>query len=204
MVFERASVFPTPEEHISRLPAAALGVRLLEARRRGLLPRRARPVRPAATRSAGRSTPTGPASCPTDEPGIAHAVPDLIRKVLERSAAASDLRLRRADADAHPRRRHRRRASSRRCARPPALNEDFNISAVAGADRRRDRAHRLGGVRRGPGRSSRWSTCRASRSTSSAAGPRSRRPGGCSAGRPRSTSSDGIAATVRVAARTAR
>ena len=34
------------------------------------------------TRSAGPSTPTGPGELPDAEPGIAHAVPDLIRKVL--------------------------------------------------------------------------------------------------------------------------
>ena len=34
------------------------------------------------TRSAARSTRTARASCPDDEPGIAHMVPDLIRKVL--------------------------------------------------------------------------------------------------------------------------
>ena len=67
-----------------------------------------------ATRSAGPSTPTGPASSPIrDEPGIAHAVPDLIAKVLVRPAAAADLRQRRADADADPRRRHRRRRRHR-------------------------------------------------------------------------------------------
>ena len=52
----------------------------------------------------------GPGELPdADEPGIAHAVPDLIAKVALRPAPAPDLRLRRADADAHARRRHRRR-----------------------------------------------------------------------------------------------
>ena len=59
------SEFPTPEDHLPRLPGAALGLRLLEAHRRGLLPRRARRARAAATRSAAPSTPTGPARCPT-------------------------------------------------------------------------------------------------------------------------------------------
>ncbi len=35
---------------------------------------------------------------------------------------------------------------------PAGLNEDFNISAVRGADRRRDGADHLGGLRRGPRR----------------------------------------------------
>ena len=63
MVFEHATEFPTTEEHLAALPAAALGVRLVEARRRGLLPRRARRVRRSRSRSAGRSTPTGRARC---------------------------------------------------------------------------------------------------------------------------------------------
>ena len=51
----------------------------------------------------------GPGEMPDDEPGIAHAVPDLIRKSLPAPAAAADLRHRRAHAHADPRRRHRRR-----------------------------------------------------------------------------------------------
>ena len=81
MVFERATEYPTTEEHIWT-PDPALGLRLLEAHRRGLLPRRPRRARAAATRSAARSTPTGPARCPRTSPGIAHVVPDLIRKSL--------------------------------------------------------------------------------------------------------------------------
>ena len=65
MVFERATEFPTTEEHVLELPGPALGLRLLEARRRGLLPRAPRRARPARTRSAGPSTPTAPASCRT-------------------------------------------------------------------------------------------------------------------------------------------
>ncbi len=56
----------------------------------------------------------GPGELPDPaEPGIAHAVPDLIEQGPVRPAAAADLRLRRADADAHPRRRHRRRHRDR-------------------------------------------------------------------------------------------
>ena len=65
MVFERATRVPDHRGAPARLPGAALGLRLLEARRRGLLPRPARRARPARTRSAARSTPTGRASCPT-------------------------------------------------------------------------------------------------------------------------------------------
>ena len=51
----------------------------------------------------------GPGEMPENEPGIAHAVPDLIRKSLRRLHAAADLRHRRAHAHADARRRHRRR-----------------------------------------------------------------------------------------------
>ena len=68
MVFERAELFPTPEDYLPDCPAAALGLRLLQAHRRGLLPRRPRRARPARTRSAARSTPTARASCPTTSP----------------------------------------------------------------------------------------------------------------------------------------
>ena len=86
----------------------------------------------------------GPGEMPDAEPGIAHAVPDLIRKVLagqrplqifgsgEQTRTLThvdDI----ADGDRH-----------RDGARRPALNEDFNISASRGADRRRDRARRSG------------------------------------------------------------
>ncbi len=47
MVFERATEFPTTEDAPAGLPDARLGVRLLEAHRRGLLPRRPRRARPA-------------------------------------------------------------------------------------------------------------------------------------------------------------
>ena len=82
MVFERATQFPTTG-----------GARARRARRLG--PRTASRSSPArctaarsptstacATRSCARSTPTARARRPSDEPGIAHAVPDLIRKVL--------------------------------------------------------------------------------------------------------------------------
>ena len=86
-------------------------------------------------------------------------------------------------------------------ASPAGLNEDFNISASRRADRRRDRAHQLGGVRATTRPSSSSSTCRASRSTSCAAGRRSRRPSGCWAGRRGSACEEGIAPDRRVAAR---
>ena len=53
----------------ARLPGADLGVRLLQAHRRGVLPRGPRRARASRTRSAARSTPTARASCPTPSPG---------------------------------------------------------------------------------------------------------------------------------------
>ena len=87
----------------------------------------------------------GPGEMPDDEPGIAHAVPDLIRKCC--SPAGAPLPIfgdGDADAHAHARRRHRRRHRHRDGARRPALNEDFNISAVRGAHGRRDRPRSSG------------------------------------------------------------
>ena len=69
MVFERAELFPTPEDYLPQCPTPELRLRLLQAHRRGLLPRRPRRARPARTRSAARSTPTAPASCPTRRAG---------------------------------------------------------------------------------------------------------------------------------------
>ena len=91
----------------------------------------------------------GPGEMPDDEPGIAHVVPDLIRKVLVGPAPAADLRLRRADAHADPRRRHRGRDRHR--ARPSRGGErGLQHLRVRGAHRRRDRPGRLGGLRRDP------------------------------------------------------
>ena len=136
MVFESADEFPTAEDVPAALPAAAVGLRLVEARRRGLLPRRARRVRaavhdlPAVQRlRAGRAA--------RREPGIAHAVPDLMRKSL-RGCAAADLRLRRADPHAHARRRHRRRHRDRDG--PPGRPErGLQHLGERGADGGRDR-----------------------------------------------------------------
>jgi len=81
MVFERAEVFPTPEEHIQDClpPRSAYGFSKLTgetycraaAEQFGLPYTICRPFNAY-----------GPGEMPADEPGIAHAVPDLIRKVL--------------------------------------------------------------------------------------------------------------------------
>ena len=81
MVFERATVFPTPEEHVRECPApwSAYGFSKLAGEawcralndEHGLAYTICRPFNAY-----------GPGELPDAEPGIAHAVPDLIRKVL--------------------------------------------------------------------------------------------------------------------------
>jgi nucleoside-diphosphate-sugar epimerase len=81
MVFERADVYPTPEEHIAQClpPRSAYGFSKLTGEvycraahdQLGLRYTICRPFNAY-----------GPGELPADEPGIAHAVPDLIRKVL--------------------------------------------------------------------------------------------------------------------------
>jgi UDP-glucose 4-epimerase len=81
MVFERATVFPTPEEHVHECPAphSAYGFSKLAGEKycvalhdeHGLPYTICRPFNAY-----------GPGELPDAEPGIAHAVPDLIRKAL--------------------------------------------------------------------------------------------------------------------------
>jgi nucleoside-diphosphate-sugar epimerase len=81
MVFERATVVPTPEEHVRDCPApwSAYGFSKLAGEawcralndEHGLTYTICRPFNAY-----------GPGELPDDEPGIAHAVPDLIRKAL--------------------------------------------------------------------------------------------------------------------------
>jgi nucleoside-diphosphate-sugar epimerase len=81
MVFERATLFPTPEEHVHDVPAphSAYGFSKLagEIYCRALADEHG--LRYAIVRPFNAY---GPGEVPDDEPGIAHAVPDLIRKVL--------------------------------------------------------------------------------------------------------------------------
>ncbi len=149
MVFERATEFPTTEAHLPRLSHAAVGLRLLEAHRRGLLPRRPRRARPPV-----------------------HDLP-----ALQRLRPRRDARRRAGDRahGARPDQEGALRASGRlqifgsgeqtrtlthiddiadgvvtAMSSPAGLDEDFNISASRELTVSRDRAHHLGGVRRGP------------------------------------------------------
>ena len=81
MVFERATLFPTPEEHVHEVavPHSAYGFSKLagEVYCRALADEHG--LRYSIVRPFNAY---GPGEMPEDEPGIAHAVPDLIRKVL--------------------------------------------------------------------------------------------------------------------------
>jgi UDP-glucose 4-epimerase len=81
MVFERATVFPTPEDHLPDCPApqSAYGFSKLagEVYCRALHDEHGLPYTICRPFNA-----YGPGEVPEDEPGIAHMVPDLIRKVL--------------------------------------------------------------------------------------------------------------------------
>ncbi len=128
MVFERATLFPTPEEHISEClaPRSAYGFSKLtgEVYCRAAHEQFGLPYTICRPFNA-----YGPGELPDEEPGIAHAVPDLIRKVLagQRPLAIfgsgeQTRTLTQVDDIA---------AGVLAATRSPAgLNEDFNISAA--------------------------------------------------------------------------
>src|SRR5256714_9927828 len=82
MVFERATEFPTTEAHIQAtgIPQSAYGFSKLagEAYCRALHAEHGLPYTICRPFNA-----YGPGEMPEDEPGLAHAVPDLIKKVLD-------------------------------------------------------------------------------------------------------------------------
>jgi UDP-glucose 4-epimerase len=127
MVFENATQFPTPEEHVRECPApwSAYGFSKLAGEvycralhdEHGLRYTICRPFNAY-----------GPGELPDPEPGIAHAVPDLIRKVLsgqrplEIFGSGEQTRtLTHVDDIAH--------GIVTAMAHPAGENEDFNISA---------------------------------------------------------------------------
>jgi nucleoside-diphosphate-sugar epimerase len=81
MVFERATVFPTPEEHLSDCPAphSAYGFSKLAGEKYCVALHDEHELPFTICRPFNAY---GPGELPDAEPGIAHAVPDLIRKVL--------------------------------------------------------------------------------------------------------------------------
>ena len=129
----------------------------------------------------------GPGEMPEDEPGIAHAVPDLIRKSLQRlkplpifGTGEHTRTLTHVDDIAD--------GIVAATASRGGAQRGLQHLRERRADRRRDRPHLLAAVAATTRTSWSSSTCRASRSTSCAAGRRSRRPSSCSAGRRRSAS----------------
>ena len=127
MVFERATVYPTPEDHLSECPAphSAYGFSKLagEVYCRALHDEHGLPYTICRPFNA-----YGPGELPDAEPGIAHAVPDLIRKVLsgqqplEIFGSGEQTRtLTHVDDIAD--------GIVTALAHPAAVNEDFNISA---------------------------------------------------------------------------
>ena len=147
MVFERATEFPTTEAHLPDCPTpqSAYGFSKLTGEVYVVQLTRARPALhdlPALQRLWARGDARGRAW------DRAHgARPDQEGPL--RTASAPDLRLRRADAHAHPHRRHRRRRGHRDVLARRA-ERGFQHLSLARADRRRDGAHHLGGLRRGP------------------------------------------------------
>jgi UDP-glucose 4-epimerase len=81
MVFENATVFPTPEEHVRDCPAprSAYGFSKLAGE---VYCRALRDEHGLEYTICRPFNAYGPGELPDAEPGIAHAVPDLIRKVL--------------------------------------------------------------------------------------------------------------------------
>jgi UDP-glucose 4-epimerase len=81
MVFERAELFPTPEDYIDDcpVPRSAYGFSKLTGE---VYCRAAHDEHGLRYTICRPFNAYGPGEMPTDEPGIAHAVPDLIRKVL--------------------------------------------------------------------------------------------------------------------------
>ena len=195
MVFEQAEEYPTTEAYLPRCPTpvSAYGFSKLtgEVYCRAAHDEHGLPFTICRPFNA-----YGPGEMPEDEPGIAHAVPDLIRKALRQLKPLPIFGDGDADPDAHPRRRHRGRHRHRHAPRPTASTrtstspprDELTVAEIA--------AHLLGGGRQRPGGARPSSTCRASRSTSCAAGRASRRRRSSSAGRRGSTSRDGIARTA--------
>ncbi len=129
MVFENATVFPTPEEHLRECPAprSAYGFSKLTGE---VYVRAAHDEHGLAYTICRPFNAYGPGEMPEDEPGIAHAVPDLIRKCLQLAPGAPlpifgdgthTRTLTHIDDIAD--------GIAAAMASPDGLNEDFNISA---------------------------------------------------------------------------
>jgi nucleoside-diphosphate-sugar epimerase len=127
MVFERAEVFPTPEDYLARcpVPRSAYGFSKLAGE---VWVRAAHDEHRVAYTICRPFNAYGPGEMPADEPGIAHAVPDLIRKSLAGlrplpifGSGRQTRTLTHVDDVAD--------GIVTATAHPAGLNEDFNISA---------------------------------------------------------------------------
>jgi nucleoside-diphosphate-sugar epimerase len=127
MVFERATQFPTTEEHVWECPwpRSAYGFSKLLGE---VWVRAAHDEEDLPYTICRPFNAYGPGEMPEDEPGIAHAVPDLIRKVLSGQdplqifgSGEQTRTLTHVDDIAD--------GIAAALAHPAALNEDFNISA---------------------------------------------------------------------------
>jgi UDP-glucose 4-epimerase len=127
MVFENATVFPTPEEHVRECPAprSAYGFSKLAGE---VYCRALRDEHGLDYTICRPFNAYGPGELPDAEPGIAHALPDLIRKVLsgqqplEIFGSGEQTRtLTHVDDIAN--------GIVTALGHPAAVNEDFNISA---------------------------------------------------------------------------
>ena len=127
MVFERATEFPTTEAHIDvcPMPRSAYGFSKLTGEVFTIAAaRRAR----AAVHDLPPFQRLRPRGDARGEPGIAHLVPDVIRKVYRASGRCRSS-ARGARPGRSPTSTTSRTGSSLRCATLLALNQDFNISA---------------------------------------------------------------------------
>ena len=148
MVFERATEFPTAETHLDTCapPRSAYGFSKLSGE---VYARAAHDQHGLRFTICRPFNAYGPGELPDrDEPGIAHAVPDLIAKVLAGQrplqifgSGEQTRTLTHVDDIAD--------GIVTAMASPAGENEDFNISASEEHDRRGDRRAHLGGLRRG-------------------------------------------------------
>jgi UDP-glucose 4-epimerase len=127
MVFERAERFPTPEEYLAECPTprSAYGFSKLTGE---IYCRAAHDEHGLPFTICRPFNAYGPGERPEDEPGIAHAVPDLIRKSLQRlkplpifGSGEQTRTLTHVDDIAD--------GIVTATAHPAGLNEDFNVSA---------------------------------------------------------------------------
>jgi nucleoside-diphosphate-sugar epimerase len=128
MVFENAQEFPTPEDYLSRCPTptSAYGFSKLTGE---VYCRAAHDEHGLRYTICRPFNAYGPGEMPEDEPGIAHAVPDLLRKSMQRlkplpifGTGEHTRTLTHVDDIAD--------GIVTATASPKALNEDFNISAA--------------------------------------------------------------------------